>query len=133
MTVKLVSVNRKEGISAKNGRPWTMVVITTDQHGSQSLSHLVKSQSDITLGYKEGDVVDIMVQPSGKYLNFDPVVATTNNSAFVNRTPRPEFSQPTNTQNTPTFPIKASKTPDDVYALLLKMAKFMGMSEDMLN
>ena len=53
----------------KDSRPYTRVVIKTDQHGEKKLSGFAYS-GDEMMRWREGQEVDIDVSQKGEYLNF---------------------------------------------------------------
>lgn len=73
MKVSLTSIKRfsedKEGnpLKTKDGRPYTRLLIRTKEHGERGISGFDNIQ---TQNWKEGDEVEIEVEPKGEYLNF---------------------------------------------------------------
>lgn len=52
---------------SKEGKPYTRVLISTQEHGAKQLSGFENQQNS---HWKEGDMVEIEVAENGQYLNF---------------------------------------------------------------
>ena len=67
MKVKLEKIYLKERMSAKTGKPFISMSIKTSEHGDKWLSGFKGAEN---AHWNEGDVVDIIVEQKGEYLNF---------------------------------------------------------------
>ena len=79
MLVKITKIYRsdknKQGnpLKTQDGRPYTRVAIQTQEHGAKWVSGF---ENFNTKNWKEGDSVEIEVEPKGEYLNFKTLSET---------------------------------------------------------
>jgi hypothetical protein len=59
----------KEGdtLTTKDGRPYTRVILNTKEYPSDKISGF---GSPVTDAWKEGDVVEVIIEEKGEYVNF---------------------------------------------------------------
>ena len=75
MKVTITSISRKnvnkdgQPYLDRNGRPYWLISIQTQEHGKQYLSGF-GYEGEPQMAWKGGDVVDIEIQTKGKYVNF---------------------------------------------------------------
>lgn len=66
--VTLTKVNKTQRTSSKTGKPFTSVGIITVEYGDKKW--LSGFENKKTENWREGDVVEIVVEQKGEYLNF---------------------------------------------------------------
>lgn len=67
MEARITSIDRRQLVSKKTGKPFTSVRITTDKHGDKQLSGFASVEN---ADWNVGDTVNIEVEQKGNYLNF---------------------------------------------------------------
>lgn len=70
ITALIRKTTKKDGtpLVTKDGRPYAMLSIKTEQHGDKWLSGF---EGTISKNWKVGDTVEFNVVPNGEYLNFE--------------------------------------------------------------
>lgn len=68
----IIKDKNKDGVAlkTKDGKSFRKVVIQTNELGDLWLSKLVFDYNDPCLSFKEGDVVDIVIEKNGDFYNF---------------------------------------------------------------
>lgn len=72
LTKVFITDKKKDGTQLinKHGKNYWKVGIKTKEHGDKWLSTFANKHNDPIMAWKEGDVVGIIVEQNGEYLNF---------------------------------------------------------------